>query len=215
MPDKSDGEHRGTDVAPGTPRPSRGPFPQQVGLLQVAEVVRFPDGAPEQHIRNYTARSVDPAAGRLTIDFFLHEEPGRAGNWATGATPGDTVGFGGARTHWVTDPTAGWSLLVPTRRVCRRWRPSPRPVPPATARSSWPRCATRPRGPCCHRTTGWSCTWSTAVAGRRGGDPGYRRRWRPWRFPRAGARSGRRPRRASSPTCAPICSASGASHVTR
>ncbi len=73
---------------------------------------RFPDDAPEQHCRNYTVRAFDRGAFRITIDFFLHEEPGAAGDWAATAQVGDVIGFGGTRTHWITDPTATWSLLV-------------------------------------------------------------------------------------------------------
>jgi len=73
---------------------------------------RFPDEAAEQHARSYTVRAADRAARTLTIDFFLHSEPGRAADWAAAAMPGDVVGFGGTRSHWVTDPAAGWSLLL-------------------------------------------------------------------------------------------------------
>lgn len=66
----------------------------------------------EQHARNYTVRRFDADRGRLEIDFFVHGDHGRAARWASVAAPGDTLGFGGTRLHWVTDPDADWVLLV-------------------------------------------------------------------------------------------------------
>ncbi len=73
---------------------------------------RFPDGAGEQHARNLTIRALDRARGRVTIDFFLHGDDGRASRWARDATEGDVVGYGGPRPHWRSDPAAGWTLLI-------------------------------------------------------------------------------------------------------
>ncbi|MEV7969451.1 siderophore-interacting protein [Sphaerisporangium sp. NPDC088356] len=73
---------------------------------------RFPETAGRQHAVNLTVRRYDRAAGLVTLDFFLHLDNGPASRWALAAAPGDRVGFGGTRVHWVTDPTAEWTLMV-------------------------------------------------------------------------------------------------------
>ena len=42
-------------------------------------------------IRTYTIRSLDHAAGELTIDFVVHGSAGVAGPWAADARPGDEI----------------------------------------------------------------------------------------------------------------------------
>ncbi|WP_344941652.1 SIP domain-containing protein [Sphaerisporangium flaviroseum] len=73
---------------------------------------RFPEGTGRQHTVNLTVRRYDRASGLVTTDFFMHGDDGPASLWACGAAPGDEVGFGGTRVHWVTDPTAEWTLLI-------------------------------------------------------------------------------------------------------
>ncbi|WP_405145004.1 SIP domain-containing protein [Sphaerisporangium sp. NBC_01403] len=73
---------------------------------------RFPETAGRQHAVNLTVRRYDRAAGLVTLDFFLHVDDGPASRWARDAVPGDQVGFAGSRVHWVTDPTAEWTLMV-------------------------------------------------------------------------------------------------------
>ncbi|MFF5209447.1 SIP domain-containing protein [Streptosporangium sp. NPDC000396] len=73
---------------------------------------RFPEHAGRQHTRNFTVRSYDRESGLLTIDFFLHGDHGPAARWARTATPGDRVGYGGTRVHWIGDPAADWTLLA-------------------------------------------------------------------------------------------------------
>jgi NADPH-dependent ferric siderophore reductase len=76
---------------------------------------RFPPGCPEQHWRNYTVRDYvpdGPDGPLLTVEFVLHGDHGRASRWATGAAPGDVLGFAGPRIHYYADPTADWTLLV-------------------------------------------------------------------------------------------------------
>lgn len=74
---------------------------------------RFPPGTPEdQHWRNFTVRSFDPARCEIDVDFFLHGDAGRAASWALRAQVGDKVGFAGPRTHWTGRDGADWSLLV-------------------------------------------------------------------------------------------------------
>ena len=81
-------------------------------LLPAHRRWRFPAGAEGQHARNLTIRALDRTRGRITIDFFLHSDHGRASRWARDATAGDIVGYGGPRMHWQTDPLADWTLLV-------------------------------------------------------------------------------------------------------
>ena len=73
---------------------------------------RFPESGRDQPVRNLTIRNLDRPRGRLTIDFFMHAHDGPASGWARRAAPGDVVGFGGPRPHWVTDETADWTLLI-------------------------------------------------------------------------------------------------------
>ncbi len=74
---------------------------------------RFPAGTPpEQHWRNFTVRSHDPARAEIDVDFFLHGDAGRAAAWALRAELGDEIGFAGPRTHWKGGNHADWSLLV-------------------------------------------------------------------------------------------------------
>jgi NADPH-dependent ferric siderophore reductase len=74
---------------------------------------RFPAGTPpEQHWRNFTVRSFDPARSEIDVDFFLHGDAGRAASWALVAALGEQIGFAGPRTHWKGRNGAGWWLLV-------------------------------------------------------------------------------------------------------
>lgn len=46
-------------------------------------------------MRSYTVRALDPAAGRMVVDFVLHDDGAHAGpasRWAARAAPGDVVG---------------------------------------------------------------------------------------------------------------------------
>jgi NADPH-dependent ferric siderophore reductase len=74
---------------------------------------RFPPEADEQHARNYTVRTFRrDGTPRLTVDFVLHGDHGRATAWAGRAQVGDRLGVAGPRLHWVSDPEADWTLLV-------------------------------------------------------------------------------------------------------
>ena len=74
---------------------------------------RFPPGTPDgHHWRNFSVRRFDPAAGTLDVEFFLHGTTGRAAAWGIGAKTGDTIGFGGPRTHWLPAAGAEWHLLL-------------------------------------------------------------------------------------------------------
>ncbi|MHA7304880.1 siderophore-interacting protein [Arthrobacter sp. TMN-49] len=56
----------------------------------------MPVGRPRPLFRDYTVRSYDAAARRLTIDFVLHDH-GVAGRWAQHAAIGDALGVLGPR----------------------------------------------------------------------------------------------------------------------
>ncbi|MEV8631382.1 SIP domain-containing protein [Streptosporangium sp. NPDC051023] len=95
---------------------------------------RFPAHAGRQVTRNYTVRAYDPDRRLVTIDFFLHSDHGPASRWASGAVPGDQVGYGGTRVHWVSDPSAEWTLLagdetaLPALDAITETRPAGHPV---------------------------------------------------------------------------------------
>lgn len=67
------------------------------------------DGTTE--MRDYTPLLHDPAAGRLTVDFAVHDA-GPATRWALAARPGDTLEIGGPRGSAVIAPVFDWYLLV-------------------------------------------------------------------------------------------------------
>jgi NADPH-dependent ferric siderophore reductase len=72
----------------------------------------FPAGADgEAPRRDFTPRAFDPAAGRLVIDFALHEA-GPATAWAAGATIGDHLEIGGPRGSTIVPDDFDWYLLV-------------------------------------------------------------------------------------------------------
>ncbi len=71
--------------------------------------LEWPGEAPE--MRDFTPRTFDAEAGRLTLDFVLHDE-GTAGPWAAQAKPGDMLGVGGPRGSFVVEGTADWHLLI-------------------------------------------------------------------------------------------------------
>ncbi|MHA7270284.1 siderophore-interacting protein [Arthrobacter sp. HLT1-20] len=56
----------------------------------------MPQGRPRPIFRDYTVRSYDAAARRLTLDFVLHDH-GVAGRWAQHAATGDPLGVLGPR----------------------------------------------------------------------------------------------------------------------
>ena len=98
-------EQPGEIVTLGWPAPGRELVLPRAGW-------RFPPGNEDQHWRNYTVRSADPARSTIDVDFFLHGDLGRAAAWAEGAQVGDRVGFAGPRIHWKGGNSADWSLLV-------------------------------------------------------------------------------------------------------
>lgn len=63
-------------------------------------------------VRTYTVRSLDRAAGELTIDFVHHGDEGLAGPWAAAARPGDVLRLMGPGGAYEPDPDADWHLFV-------------------------------------------------------------------------------------------------------
>ncbi|WP_172295458.1 siderophore-interacting protein [Pseudoruegeria sp. HB172150] len=68
-------------------------IPTDWPVMTDAGQIRWPDGNAALDTRVYTVRSVDLAASRLAVDFFLGDHDGPATRWAHGAEPGDGVGF--------------------------------------------------------------------------------------------------------------------------
>lgn len=62
--------------------------------------------------RRYTIRAWDPDARRLTIDFVVHGDIGRAGRWAANAKPGDRLQFVGPNGAYSPSPSADWHLMA-------------------------------------------------------------------------------------------------------
>jgi NADPH-dependent ferric siderophore reductase len=92
--------------------------------LEGEDLRDFESAAPDDHIklffatddgetamRDYTPRRFDPAAGRLAIDFALHEA-GPATRWAIAAKVGDTLQIGGPRGSAVLADDFDWYLLI-------------------------------------------------------------------------------------------------------
>ena len=92
--------------------------------LEGEDLRDFESAAPDDHIklffsiddgetamRDYTPRRFDAAAGRLAIDFALHEA-GPATRWAIDAKPGDTLQIGGPRGSAVLADDFDWYLLI-------------------------------------------------------------------------------------------------------
>lgn len=61
-------------------------------------------------VRVYTIRAIDPAAGRLDMDFVLHADGGPGGAWAAQARPGDLAGMVGPGGRGLSP--ADWYLIA-------------------------------------------------------------------------------------------------------
>lgn len=71
----------------------------------------MPTGRPRPLFRDYTVRAFDGAAGRLTIDFVLHDH-GVAGRWARHAAIGDALGVLGPRGSHIYPDNFGHYLIA-------------------------------------------------------------------------------------------------------
>ena len=62
--------------------------------------------------RTYTVRKFDADRQELSIDFVAHGDDGPASRWASGAKPGDFLGFAGPSGPKVTRFDADWYLVA-------------------------------------------------------------------------------------------------------
>jgi len=98
--------------------------PAMIRLELQGDMEGFESLAPDDHIklifetdgekpvmREYTPRAFDVAAGKLTLDFALHDA-GPATDWAIHAKVGDTLSIGGPRGSSVIAPAFDWWLLI-------------------------------------------------------------------------------------------------------
>ncbi|OBH03400.1 MULTISPECIES: siderophore-interacting protein [unclassified Mycobacterium] len=84
------------------------------GLPRPLTLDSFNELPPEKRpsVRTMTVRSVDAAAGELTLDVVVHGEHGVAGTWAAAAQPGQPIYLRGPGGAYAPDPTADWHLLA-------------------------------------------------------------------------------------------------------
>ncbi len=71
----------------------------------------YPEGTPEQAMRDFTPRAFDPETNSLVVDFVLHEG-GPASDWASQAEPGRQVGMVGPRGSKIVGDDFDWYLMV-------------------------------------------------------------------------------------------------------
>jgi NADPH-dependent ferric siderophore reductase len=88
---------------PGEDRPPA--MESRDGVWGFYDVEAQPEG------RNYTVRSIDPAAGTVVVDFVVHDH-GVATLWAQRAQAGDEVAMAYARGWYRPEPATDWQLLV-------------------------------------------------------------------------------------------------------
>ncbi len=72
---------------------------------------RYPEGVTPPAARDYTPRRFDPHAGRLDIDFVLHDA-GPATEWARQAQPGQRLGIAGPRGSFVIPMEFDWHVFI-------------------------------------------------------------------------------------------------------
>lgn len=80
--------------------------PFDLDEVRTFERARQPNG------RRYTVRAWDPTTRRLTMDFVVHGDVGRAGRWAFHAQPGDRLQFTGPNGSYRPDPSADAHLFA-------------------------------------------------------------------------------------------------------
>ena len=90
------------------PRPD-GPAPQWP-MLGADGLIVYPQPPYRPDPRTYTIRRIDAAAGRIEVDFVLHDIAGPGADWARRAAPGDVVGLGGPGGGGARP--ADWTLLA-------------------------------------------------------------------------------------------------------
>jgi NADPH-dependent ferric siderophore reductase len=98
------GPHLMLFVPPGGSAMPEWPVPGEDGLPI------WPADDRRPHVRSYTVRSLDLAAGTIDVDFVLHGDHGVGSRWALNARPGDIIGARGPTGR--RRPEADWYLLV-------------------------------------------------------------------------------------------------------
>ncbi len=73
-------------------------------------LVRLPQGPGKPHVRKYTIRHIDVAAGTLDVDFVTHEVAGPGSDFVASAQAGDPVGMAGPGGGGYT--AARWNLFA-------------------------------------------------------------------------------------------------------
>ena len=81
------------------------------GETRVAFENRLSDGPPPIR-RTYTVRSFRADVQELDIDFVAHGDNGPASRWASGAKPGDFLGFLGPSSPKITEFNADWYVVA-------------------------------------------------------------------------------------------------------
>lgn len=71
----------------------------------------YPEGTPEQAMRDFTPRAFDPERNELVVDFVIHDD-GPATNWAAQAKPGQQVGMVGPRGSRIVSHDFDWYLMI-------------------------------------------------------------------------------------------------------
>ncbi|MEU7003183.1 siderophore-interacting protein [Nonomuraea sp. NPDC046570] len=71
----------------------------------------YPAGETPSPCQPYTVRRFEPGAGRMTIDFVVHEG-GVASDWAQRAKPGDELYIGESRGLYAPPADTRWQVLV-------------------------------------------------------------------------------------------------------
>ncbi|MBO9708783.1 MAG: siderophore-interacting protein [Caulobacter sp.] len=98
------------------------------GMLRLVfrspDLTDFPSASPDDHVklmipgpggetimRDYTPRAFDRTAGRLVIDFAVHDA-GPATAWALAAKVGDTLVIGGPRGSTLLPEAVDWLVVI-------------------------------------------------------------------------------------------------------
>lgn len=85
-------------------------FPQGSESANCKLVFSIREG--ETVVRTYTVRSYREADQEIDIDFFIHDAPGPASDWARGAEVGDTIGFKGPSSPKLVNTNADWIIIA-------------------------------------------------------------------------------------------------------
>ena len=162
-------------------------------------------------VRTYTIRSLDLAAGELTIDFVHHGDVGLAGPWAAAAQPGDPLLLLGPGGAYAPDPTADWHLLVGDESALPAIGAALERVPAGVPVTRSSRSTGPPTSWSWPVPAGWTCAGATATPVAPGSSSTY---WRRCRSRRAACTRSSTARPASCAPCASTWSTSAVCRAT-